>query len=72
MEKEKNGLPVTSLREILTLKKCEHPNVIRLHEIAVGGRVTSMFLVFEYAENDLARILVGKGERVRVRVSERV
>jgi serine/threonine protein kinase len=71
MEKEKNGLPVTSLREILTLKKCSHPNVIRLQEIAVGARVKSMFLVFEYAENDLARILVRKFAVDELEISKR-
>ena len=57
MEHEKNGLPVTSLREINTLKACKHPNIITLYEVVVGSKLNSMFLVFEYAENDLSRIL---------------
>lgn len=33
---DRNGLPVTGLREIQILKDCEHRNIVRLQEIVVG------------------------------------
>ena len=37
MEKEKEGFPITSLREINMLLKAEHPNIVpvRVSELAV-------------------------------------
>lgn len=54
---QSDGFPVTSLREIRVLKRLVHPNVVRLHEIAVGRRREAVFLVFEYCEHDLARLI---------------
>lgn len=36
MEKEKEGFPITSLREINTLLKGQHPNIVTVREIVVG------------------------------------
>jgi cell division cycle 2-like protein len=36
MENAPDGLPVTGLREIQTLKACDHPNIVRLQEVVVG------------------------------------
>lgn len=57
MEREKEGMPLTSLREIRLLKACRHPNVVELQDIVVGNKLDSIFLVFEYCENDLATLL---------------
>jgi serine/threonine protein kinase len=57
MEREKEGMPLTSLREIRLLKACHHPNVVELQDIVVGNKLDSIFLVFEYCENDLATLL---------------
>lgn len=34
-----NGLPVTGLREIQILKRCQHRNVVKLEEVVVGNDV---------------------------------
>ena len=60
---EKEGMPMTALREIRILKKLQHPNIIRLNEIAIKvlvrdrkeSRVT--FMVFPYMEHDLDGLL---------------
>ena len=53
-----DGFPLTSLREIKTLRKVStHPNCVRLHDVAVGARRDAVFLVFEYCEHDLAALL---------------
>lgn len=33
---DRNGLPVTGLREIQILKDCEHRNIVKLQEVVVG------------------------------------
>lgn len=57
MEKEKDGLPITTVREIKILSRLQHPNLVRLEEVAVGPVGNQFFLVFEYAAHDLTDIL---------------
>lgn len=52
-----NGFPLTSVREIKLLLKLDHPNIVKLHEVVVGHRPDSIFLVFEYCEHDFASLL---------------
>lgn len=55
---EREGMPTTALREIGLLRSLPaHENVVRLHEVAVGSRMDAIFLVFEYCEHDVARLL---------------
>ncbi|PWN43172.1 Pkinase-domain-containing protein [Ceraceosorus guamensis] len=55
MEAEKDGFPVTAMREIKLLQHLRHPNVVRLHEMMVSKG--SIYLVFEYMEHDLNGVL---------------
>lgn len=57
MKKEKGGFPLTSIREIAILKSLHHPNIVTLHEVSVGRKLDSIFLVFEYCEHDFAGLL---------------
>ncbi|ODQ49933.1 Pkinase-domain-containing protein [Saitoella complicata NRRL Y-17804] len=57
LEKEKNGFPLTSLREITTLLACPHPNIVRLREIVHGDTSSSIFLVMEFVPHDIRSIL---------------
>ena len=57
MEREKDGIPVSGLREIIILLGMEHENIVMMKEIAVGRSLESMFLVMEYCEQDLACLL---------------
>ncbi|KAF5021672.1 hypothetical protein F66182_6292 [Fusarium sp. NRRL 66182] len=58
---DRNGLPVTGLREIQILKDCRHRNIVAMEEIVVGDDVSrpdnSLFLVLEFVEHDLKSIL---------------
>lgn len=36
MEHEKDGIPVSSLREIQVLLNCRHENIVQLKEVVVG------------------------------------
>lgn len=57
MEREKDGIPVSGLREISILLNCDHENIVRVQEIAVGRSLESIFLVMYYCEHDLASLL---------------
>lgn len=52
-----DGFPLTSIREIKTLKMCQHPNIVQLQDIVVGPRRDAVFLLFEYCEHDLSMLL---------------
>lgn len=53
----KDGFPISGLREIQILKKCEHDNIVKLKEVVVGNSMESIFLVMEFCEQDLASLL---------------
>uniref|UniRef100_A0A4W3INV4 Cyclin-dependent kinase 10 n=1 Tax=Callorhinchus milii TaxID=7868 RepID=A0A4W3INV4_CALMI len=57
MDKEKDGIPISSLREINLLLKVRHPNIVELKEVVVGTHLDSIFLVMGYCEQDLASLL---------------
>jgi cyclin-dependent kinase 10 len=57
MEREKDGLPISGLREINLLLNIRHDNIVRLKEVVVGRSLESIFLVMEYCEQDLASLL---------------
>ncbi|TYZ68538.1 hypothetical protein PybrP1_000162 [[Pythium] brassicae (nom. inval.)] len=60
---EKNGFPVTSIREMKILKFLKHPNVVALKEIVSSsappkeGKRPPLYFAFEYMEHDLSGLL---------------
>jgi cell division cycle 2-like protein len=58
MEKEKEGFPITSLREINMLMKCRrHPNVVGLREIVTDSTGDKIYMVMEFVEHDLRALM---------------
>uniref|UniRef100_A0A0N5A2B3 cyclin-dependent kinase n=1 Tax=Parastrongyloides trichosuri TaxID=131310 RepID=A0A0N5A2B3_PARTI len=58
MDKEKDGFPITSIREINMLLKCgSHPNIVSVKEIVVGDNMDSIYMVMEYVEHDMKSLL---------------
>lgn len=57
MEKEKDGLPISALREMNILLSLRHENIVEVREIAVGKSLDSIFMVMSYCEQDLASLL---------------
>ncbi|XP_033724745.1 LOW QUALITY PROTEIN: cyclin-dependent kinase 11B-like [Pecten maximus] len=57
MEKEKEGFPITSLREINTLLKAQHMNIVTVREIVVGSNIDKIYLVMDYVEHDLKSLM---------------
>jgi serine/threonine protein kinase len=59
-------MPVTALREVRILQSSRHPNIVNLLRVVTGKKPNAIFLVFEYCEHDMARLL----ETMRVPFSE--
>ncbi|KAI7869957.1 kinase-like domain-containing protein [Spinellus fusiger] len=59
LEKEKNGFPVTSLREINTLMIAKHPNIVNVREIVMGHHLNQVFIVMDFIEHDLKTLMTG-------------
>lgn len=54
---DKQGFPVTALREISTLFTVSHPNIVNLREVVVTSTLNKVYLVLEYAQHDLLTVL---------------
>ena len=63
MENEKEGFPITALRELKILQLLKHENVVTLIEICktkpceVNKYKSTFYLVFDFCEHDLAGLL---------------
>ena len=64
LENEKEGFPITAVREIQILRQLTHTNIVNLKEIVMDARSitdikndTSFYLVFEYCDHDLFGLL---------------
>ncbi|KAL9129124.1 MAG: hypothetical protein Q9217_002334 [Psora testacea] len=63
MHQEKDGFPVTALREIKLLKMLSHPNVLKLEEMALertkgeGRKKATVYMVTPYMDHDLSGLL---------------
>ena len=57
MDRERDGIPQTALREMRLLRRSNHPNIVHLRGVVSGAKPDSIFLVFDYAEHDLAQLL---------------
>lgn len=57
MEKEKEGFPITSLREVSTLLKAHHKNVVAIREVVVGHNMDKIYMVMEFVEHDLKALM---------------
>ena len=53
----KEGFPITSLREINTLLKAQHINIVTVREIVVGSNMDKIFIVMDYVEHDLKSLM---------------
>ncbi|CAJ0932959.1 unnamed protein product, partial [Mesorhabditis belari] len=63
LEGEKQGFPLSAIREIKTLRLLNHRNVVQLLDVATDSNQnirnpeSEIFLVFEYVEHDLKGLL---------------
>lgn len=57
LEAEKDGFPITSIREIHTLKLASHPNIVQVKEIVVTNSLNHVFICMEYLDHDLKSLM---------------
>lgn len=57
MEREREGFPITSLREVSTLLKAPHENIVRVREVVVGSNMDKIYLVMDFVEHDLKSLM---------------
>ena len=57
LEKERDGFPLTSVREINVLLSLAHPSIVNVSEVVVGSTIDAVFMVMEYADHDLHGVM---------------
>ena len=64
LDKEREGFPITTIREVKVLMELQHPNMIRLRDIVTetnklenGKESVSFYLIFDYMDHDLIGLL---------------
>ncbi|GAA0162591.1 non-receptor serine/threonine protein kinase [Lithospermum erythrorhizon] len=57
MEKEREGFPLTALREMNILLSINHPSIVDVKEVVMGKSLDSIFMVMEYMEHDLKGLM---------------
>lgn len=57
LEGECEGFPANSIREVITLLKGRHPNVIEVIEIVFGKKLDQIYIVMEYMDRDLKSLM---------------
>ncbi|ULU00619.1 hypothetical protein L3Y34_001223 [Caenorhabditis briggsae] len=68
LENEKEGFPITAIREIKILRQLHHKNIVRLMDIVIDDITlnelkqtrANFYLVFEYVDHDLIGLLESK------------
>ncbi|ORX53941.1 Pkinase-domain-containing protein [Hesseltinella vesiculosa] len=58
LDNEKNGFPITSLREIHTLMIADHPNIVGVREIVMGRQLNQVFIVMDFIDHDLKSLMM--------------
>lgn len=51
-------------REIMMLRKLDHPNIVKLEGLATSRMQYSLYLVFDYMQTDLSRLISRPDERL--------
>ncbi|KAI6236710.1 Protein kinase domain-containing protein [Aphelenchoides besseyi] len=64
LENEREGFPITAVREIKLLRRLDHPNIVKLLDVVTEStqqdtkrEFNAFFLVFEYVDHDLNGLL---------------
>ena len=62
MHNERDGFPITAIREIKLLKMLSHPNILKLDEMTIehprnGKKKAVMYMVTPYMDHDLSGLL---------------
>ncbi|KAK1294341.1 Cyclin-dependent kinase G-2 [Acorus calamus] len=57
MERQREGFPLTALREMNILLSLNHPSIVNVKEVVMGKDLDDIFMVMEYMEHDLKGLM---------------
>lgn len=57
LQKEREGFPITALREVTLLLRLKHPNIINVREVVVDRTLQKVYMVMDYCEHDLKGLM---------------
>jgi cell division cycle 2-like protein len=60
LHKEKEGFPITSIREINILLLFNHENIVKVKEVVIGNSLEKVFVVMEYLDYELKALITDK------------
>ena len=66
MTNEREGFPVTAMREIALLRRMNHDNIIGLKEVLSNNSNKEHYLVFDYMEHDLSGLIEKQKQQVNI------
>ena len=55
--REKEGFPITSIREINLLLSLKHPYIVNVREVVTGATLDKVYVVMEYVEHELKDLM---------------
>ena len=56
-EREKEGFPITSIREFNILLALRHENIVRVKRVVMGQDIDKIFMVMDYMEHELRDLI---------------
>lgn len=57
LEREKEGFPITALREIYLMMKIRHENVCQVKEVVFGNSLDKVYVVLEYVDHEIKSLI---------------
>ena len=54
---EREGFPISALRELGTLIELKHENIVNVKEVVFGSTLKKVYVVMEYLDHELKTIL---------------
>ena len=58
---EREGFPITSVREVKLLRELNSPNIVNIVDIITSSETENIFILFEYMEHDLNGLMADGG-----------
>mmetsp|Transcript_118101 Transcript_118101/g.338789 ORF Transcript_118101/g.338789 Transcript_118101/m.338789 type:complete len:442 (-) Transcript_118101:503-1828(-) len=72
LKSEREGFPVTAIREVRALRRLSHPNIVCLVDVCAAlpapgtsNAVGDIYLIFEYAPSDLTGLLAYRKQKLK-------
>jgi len=72
LRNEREGFPVTAVREVRALKRLNHPNVVTLVDVCAALMLpgatgpADVYLIFEYAPSDLTGLMAYRKQKLKL------